>query len=85
MQMRTARDEPPVVPLLNADEAERYPLMAIMAPIYDARERVTISLLMAGFHDSQTGADIQEAGKRLQAACDRVSNFLSGRVEPELD
>ena len=77
-QLRTARDDPPVVPLLSIEDGTRYPLAAIMAPIYDARGKVTIALLMAGFHDGQTGAKLREAGERLSAACQRVSDFLSG-------
>ncbi|VWX46503.1 IclR family transcriptional regulator [Novosphingobium sp. 9U] len=77
--LRTARDDPPVIPLLQVEDGTRYPLAAIMAPIYDARGKVTIALLMAGFHDAQSGAQLQVAGKRLSAACQRVSDFLSGR------
>jgi DNA-binding IclR family transcriptional regulator len=80
-QLRTARDDPPVLPLLQVDEAEHYSLAAIMAPIYDARGRTTISLLMAGFHEAQSGSQVHEAGQRLSAACQRVSDFLSGRPE----
>jgi DNA-binding IclR family transcriptional regulator len=79
--LRTARDDPPVLPLLHVDDAERYSLAAIMAPIYDARDRTSISLLMAGFHDAQSGSQLHEAGKRLSSACQRVSDFLSGRSE----
>lgn len=71
--------DPPVVPLTAIDEAQRYPLMAVLAPIYDSRDRVTISLVMAGFHDSTGGARIWEAGRSLAAACDRISGFLAGR------
>jgi DNA-binding IclR family transcriptional regulator len=81
-ESRTARDDPPVRPLLTVDKDERYPLAAIMAPIYDAGGRTMILLLMAGFHDAQTGSQLVVAGERLQAACARVSDFLTGRVEP---
>ena len=84
-QLRSARDEPPVMPLLSVDDDAHYPLAAIMAPIYDARGKVSISLLMAGFHDAQSGAMLREAGQRLSAACQRVSDFLAGRVAPSTD
>jgi DNA-binding IclR family transcriptional regulator len=80
-RLRTARDDPPVLPLLAIDDAERYSLAAIMAPIYDARGRTSISLLMAGFHGPLTGDKLREAGERLSAACQRVSDFLSGRLQ----
>ena len=77
--IRAGTDDPPVVPQLTLDAAKSYPLMAIMAPIYDNRNRVTISLVMAGFHSTMTGAAIHEAGRQLAEACERISGFLSGR------
>src|SRR3546814_10258264 len=50
-------EDPPVVPQLSLDAGTVYPLMAVMAPIYDSRNRVTISLVMAGFHGAMTGED----------------------------
>lgn len=84
-QLRSARDDPPVLPLLTIADDERYPLAAIMAPIYDARGRTTISLLMAGFHEAQDSAQVRAAGERLSAACQRVSDFLSGRSDTSED
>lgn len=83
--LRSARDEPPVLPLLAIEDAGHYPLAAIMAPIFDAREKASISLLMAGFHDHLSGAEIVQAGQRLSAACQRVSDFLSGRAQHATD
>lgn len=72
-------EDPPVVPQTALDAVRTYPLMAIMAPIYDGRNRVTMTLIMAGFHGAMTGAAIAEAGGRLAAACERISGFLSNR------
>ncbi|MEW9854257.1 IclR family transcriptional regulator [Novosphingobium sp. M1R2S20] len=83
--LRSAADDPPVAPLLALSDEDRYPLAAVMAPIYDARDRVSISLLMAGFRDLQTGAQVREAGERLSDACQRVSDFLSGRASSTED
>ncbi|MET1755485.1 helix-turn-helix domain-containing protein [Novosphingobium sp. RD2P27] len=83
--LRSATDDPPVAPLLTFEDEARYPLAAIMAPIYDARDRVSISLLMAGFRDVQQGGEVRAAGERLTAACQRVSDFLSGRLSAEED
>lgn len=79
--IRAGTDDPPVVPVIEFDAAKAYPLMAVMAPIYDSRNRVTISLVLAGFHASMTGAAIAEAGGALAEACERISGFLSGRHE----
>lgn len=76
--IRSGVDDPPVSPLLTIEEEARYPLAAVMSPIFDARGKVTIALVMAGFHEAQTGAQVREAGRRLSLACERVSQFLSG-------
>ncbi|MCT2399795.1 IclR family transcriptional regulator [Novosphingobium mangrovi (ex Huang et al. 2023)] len=73
-------EDPPVVPQLTLQDDKVYPLMALMAPIYDSRNRVTISLVMAGFHGAMTGPKVTEAGRRLAEACERISVFLSGRA-----
>ncbi|GGN58272.1 MAG: transcriptional regulator [Novosphingobium sp.] len=80
--IRTGTDDPPVAPQLTLEPEKSYPLMAIMAPIYDNRNRVTISLVMAGFHATMTGAAIRQAGRQLAEACARISGFLSGRGTP---
>lgn len=77
--IRAASEDPPVIPSTDLDDARAYPIMAVMAPIYDRRDRVTISLVMAGFHDALTGAEIKAAGRRLAEACERISHFLTGR------
>lgn len=77
--IRAASEDPPVVPATEFDDGRAYPLMALMAPIYDSRDRVTISLVMAGFHEAMTGAEIRAAGRRLAEASERISRFLAGR------
>lgn len=72
-------DDPPVLPQLEMEKARVYPLMAIIAPIYDSRDRATISLVMAGFRGAMTGEMVMQAGRRLAEACERISGFLSGR------
>lgn len=73
-------DELPVVPLAEVDDGSAYPLIALMAPIYDARQKVSIALVMAGFHNTLNGAEIMNAGSHLRAACDRISAFLTGKI-----
>lgn len=73
-------DELPVIPLPEVDAAASYPLMALMAPVYDARQKVTIALVMAGFHSGMDGREIMDAGAHLRGACERISAFLTGRI-----
>lgn len=75
-------EDPPVVPEFVLEDGKTYPLMAIIAPIYDSRDRATISLVMAGFHGAMTGPLVRQAGRRLADACERISGFLSGRAAP---
>lgn len=77
--IRAATEDPPVVPATEFEDDRAYPLMALIAPIYDSRDRVTISLVMAGFHDALGGSEIRRAGRRVAEACERISRFLAGR------
>jgi len=72
-------DDLPVmaVPAIAPDES--YPVGAIMAPVWDHRDKVSFALVMAGFHNALTGRQVREAGERLRAACARVSAFVSGK------
>lgn len=71
--------EEPVEALVRLDPDESYRIAAIFAPIFDERSDVSFALGMAGFFSSRTGAEIEQAGRRLREACDRISNFISGR------
>jgi len=72
-------DELPVVPTAQIDSDQLYPVGALMAPIFDARGKVSFALVMAGFHAPMTGTQIFEAGARLRGACERISSFVAGR------
>jgi DNA-binding IclR family transcriptional regulator len=76
--VRSGTEDPPVVPLVETDAERVYPLVALMAPIYDSRNRVTMALVMAGFHGAMNGASVAGAGARLAEACARISGFLAG-------
>ncbi|MFT4055190.1 MAG: helix-turn-helix domain-containing protein [Novosphingobium sp.] len=78
MGVRSGTEDPPVVPLLEADAQRVYPLVALMAPVYDSRNRVMMALVMAGFHGAMNGTGLSEAGTRLAEACARISGFLAG-------
>lgn len=71
--------ELPVEPATDIRADTTYPVMALMAPIYDAKGRVTISIVMAGFHRALNGEQIFAAGARLREACERISDFIELR------
>lgn len=72
-------DELPVTPLPEIDDTQVYPLAAIMAPVFEARGKVSFALVMAGFHTPLTGKQIIGAGEQLREACGRISDFVAGR------
>lgn len=72
-------DDLPVVPVAEVDPSQLYPVGALMAPIFDAKGKVSFALVMAGFHSAMTGTQILQTGARLRAACERISDFVAGR------
>jgi len=72
-------DDLPVMAVPQLDPDETYPVGAIMAPVYDHRDKVSFALVMAGFHNTLGGRQVIEAGGQLRAACARVSAFVSGK------
>ncbi len=75
-------DELPVIPLPEVDSSAIYPVAALMAPVFDAKGKVSFALILAGFHAPMTGAQAMATGERLRAACERISGFVAGR-KPE--
>lgn len=71
-------DDLPVITVASVEDDALYPIAAIMAPVFDAKGKVTFALVMAGFHSAMTGLQALEAGERLRAACARISGFVSG-------
>ena len=78
-------DDLPVIPLAEVQADKPYPLAAIMAPVFDAKGRVSFALVMAGFHSAMTGAQTLAAGRRLRAACDRVGALLVLAADRRVD
>ncbi len=72
-------DDLPVVPIPELDRDAIYPVAALMAPVFDAKGKVSFTLVLAGFHAPMTGAQALEAGERLRAACARISDFVAGK------
>lgn len=75
-------DEIPVMPVPEVSPGEIYPVAALMAPVFDAKDKVSFALVLAGFQAPMTGAQALEAGARLRAACKRISGFVGGRSQP---
>jgi DNA-binding IclR family transcriptional regulator len=71
-------DDLPVVPNPDIVPDSVYPVAALMAPVFDARGRVSFTLVMAGFHAAMTGAQALEAGEMLRGACERITAFVGG-------
>ncbi len=71
-------DEIPVVPIPEVDGAAVYPVAALMAPVFDAKGKVSFALVIAGFQAPMTGAQAMEAGEQLRAACTRITAFIGG-------
>ena len=71
-------DEIPVVPLPEVERSGIYPVAALMAPVFDAKGKVSFALVLAGFQAPMTGAQALDAGTRLRAACERISEFVAG-------
>jgi DNA-binding IclR family transcriptional regulator len=74
-------DELPVLPIAEIEPDRVYPIGALMAPILDGKGKVIFAMVMAGFHSAMTGAQVMAAGRKLDAACQRISAFVSGRQE----
>jgi DNA-binding IclR family transcriptional regulator len=72
-------DDIPVAPIAQIEPDSVYSVGALMAPIFDARGKVSFCLLLAGFHAAMTGTQAMEVGGRLRAACQRISAFVAGR------
>lgn len=67
-----------VFTIWDVEPARIYSVAALMAPVLDANGRTSFCLLMGGFGNSLSGAQIMEAGERLRAACDRIATFSGG-------
>ena len=72
----------PVLTLDRIAPGEVYALSSLTAPVFDARGRVEFVMGLMGFHGTMTGEQILAAGAQLRQACNRIGDFLSGKVAP---
>jgi DNA-binding IclR family transcriptional regulator len=62
-------------------ELERvYELAYVVAPVLDALGRVAFAISLTGFVKAVPGAEVERIGKRLRASCDRIGDFITGKV-----
>lgn len=69
----------PFDPLGAIDPAGTYPVVALFAPVLDARRKAIFVLGLAGFPFQSSGARALEMGEALRAATARISEFVTGR------
>jgi DNA-binding IclR family transcriptional regulator len=73
-----ARGELPVLMIPELESEREYPLMSVLSPVFDASREVLFVLAAIGFVRNQTGREIEAVGRRLRAACDRISASIAG-------
>src|SRR3546814_5721929 len=79
-------DYPSGVSILNSDRNDypitlssaiepdnQYRLAYVVAPVFDASQHVAFVLGLAGVHRQLSGAQVSQMGKRLRAACERIT------------
>jgi DNA-binding IclR family transcriptional regulator len=70
----------PTSPLFALEDGARYPLVSIVAPVFELRGRIAFVLGLSGFPARPVdGATIRRLAARLTEACDRISHFITGR------
>ncbi len=65
----------------DLEPTKLYSLAFIMAPVRDAKG-VAFLLNLSGFRHKLTGQQVDHMGRVLEAACRRISDFISGQPRP---
>lgn len=69
----------PTTLLPEIDDAAAYPLVSLIAPVFEFRGQIAFVLGLSGFTGAMKGAGIKEIGATLTGACSRISTFITGR------
>jgi len=69
----------PIRVLTDLSEDRPYAVASIMAPVHDEKGRASFALGLTGFYATMSAERVRYAGQRLHEACQRVSDFISGR------
>lgn len=69
----------PVSVSSDLDPQQLYSLAYVLGPVFDTENRVTFTLGLVGFDSQYTGAQIEQIGKQVREACQRITHFVQGR------
>ena len=73
----------PISELTELDLARDYDLAALTAPVFEADNQVAYVLSLS-IGRRASGAEIKRIGLRLREACDRISEYITGRQSKSL-
>ena len=76
---REERNVFPTLLLPAIQDDARYPLVSMIAPVFELRGQIAFVLGLTGFTQTTQGAEIRRIGGVLVAACNRISNFITGQ------
>jgi DNA-binding IclR family transcriptional regulator len=76
---REERNVFPTLLLPAIQDDLQYPLVSIIAPVFELRGQIAFVLGLTGFTQTTQGAEIKRIGQLLVAACDRISSFITGQ------
>ena len=62
------------------DQQREYNLGSVSAPVFDPRGKIAFVIGVMGFIRPMKGSEVQQVGRRVREVCDRVTNFIGGRI-----
>ncbi|RVT89885.1 MarR family transcriptional regulator [Sphingomonas crocodyli] len=62
------------------DPQREYNLGSVSAPVFDPRGKIAFVIGVMGFIRPMKGSEVQHVGRRVREVCDRVTNFIGGRI-----
>jgi len=65
----------------QVDHHAQYQLAFITSPVFNRQGQVEFVLNMSGFRRQVAGSTIEEMGRQLRAAAERITHFINGRRE----
>lgn len=65
--------------LAEVKDSETYPLVSVIAPVFELRGQIAFVLGLSGFTHPVPGSEIRRIGQNLTAACNRISQFITGQ------
>jgi DNA-binding IclR family transcriptional regulator len=66
--------------LPEVKDDERYPLVSVIAPVFELRGQIAFVLGLSGFAQNTSGTEIRHIGRQLVGACNRISQFITGQT-----